>query len=68
MRTMVSVTCDRTKWYVYDVGPEELGQLVDEHGKTAVCIMEWGECKDTAVGSRADERIAILKILNMDNQ
>lgn len=62
---MVSITEDRKTWYIYDVGPQELGQLVDEHGDTAVCILEWGECKPTATGARACERVTIMKLLNI---
>lgn len=68
MRTMIHVQVDREEWFLYDVGPEELAQLVDEHGRTAVALLEWGQCGEGATGARGEQRAKILHILETSEE
>jgi len=65
MRTMIQVTDGEKTWYLYDVGADEIGMLVDKYGNTAICVLEWGQCNSSAEGHRAEERVKILKHLGI---
>ncbi len=68
VRTMIRIQVERKEWFLYDVGPQELAQLVDAHGRTAVALLEWGQCGEGATGARGEQRAEILQILETSEE